>query len=332
MPTPRQKLFQDFSANSKMMKQLSMTMKKIESGWNIDHIQRSSQFKKSLQQTLNHFYPLAGTIKKDYFVDCNNNGVEFYKARILSFETRTNGTGLGSREVLLAIQYNIFDCGGLAIGVCVSYRMADGTSTRTFLKAWTIFLKFDAANFFPKKDMHWYNPNNFTTKEKVMRRLLFDKSSITALREKASPTADSQAISTLILGCLMATSKSRPAPAKFIPARDVVNLRVRMVPPMPIHSFRNLWYNASAVYSNGGMESFNVTSWCTFPFYDVDFGWGRPTWMCCPNISFKNAIIMMSTKDEQGIDEAYVSISEEDSIIFDSDLELLPFVSETIHD
>ncbi|XP_042962647.1 (13S,14R)-1,13-dihydroxy-N-methylcanadine 13-O-acetyltransferase AT1-like [Carya illinoinensis] len=155
------------------------------------------------------------------------------KAWILPFETRTNGTGLGSREVLLAIQYNIFDCGGVAIG-------------------------FDAANFFPKKDMHWYNPDNFTTKDKVMRRLLFDKSRITALREKASPTADSQvkqhyfptrveAISTLILGCLMAIYKSRPAPAKFILARDVVNLRVRMVPPMPIHSFGNLWYNASAV-------------------------------------------------------------------------------------
>ncbi|KAF5469296.1 hypothetical protein F2P56_013380 [Juglans regia] len=385
----------------------------------IDHVQRSSQLKKSLQQTLNLFYPLAGTIKEDYSIDYDDSGVEFCEAcigcklsevlqqfdaeilnKFLPFGAHNNDAKTQSREVLLAIQYNIFQCGGLAIGVCVSHRIADGTSATTFLNAWSatsrgdavaICPKFDLANFFPKKDMHWYNRDNLLSKEKIVtRRLVFNKSSIAALREKASPAADSQvkaqhyfptrveAVSALIWGRLMAISKSRPTPAKFIRASHVVNLRVRMVPPMPIHSFGNLWYNTYAVvssnenidndntlilasklnnaikginddcvkqlqsdaildslkkaierYTNGGMESFNFTSWCTFPFYDVDFGWGKPTWVCCPSVPFKNAIVMMSTKDGQGI-EAYVNISEEDSIIFDSDQKLLPFVSRKI--
>ncbi|XP_040996260.1 stemmadenine O-acetyltransferase-like [Juglans microcarpa x Juglans regia] len=389
----------------------------------IDHVQRSSQLKKSLQQTLNLFYPLAGTIKEDYSIDCNDSGVEFCEARIgcqlsevlqqfdteilnqfLPFGAHTNGAKTESREVLLAIQYNIFQCGGVAIGVFVSHRIADGTSATTFLNAWSatsrgdavaICPKFDVANFFPKKDMNWYKRDNFLSKEKVVtRRLVFNKSSIAALREKASPAADShvkaqhyfptrvEAVSALIWGRLMAISKSKPAPAKFIRASHAVNLRVRMVPPMPMYSFGNLWYNASAIvspnenvdsdnnlvilgsklntaikkinddcvkqlqsdaildslkkaveryHSIGDMESYNFTSWCMFRFYDVDFGWGKPTWVCCPSMPFKNLIVMMSTKDEQGI-EAYVNISEEDSIIFDGDLELLPFVSRTIGD
>ncbi|KAG7944977.1 hypothetical protein I3843_15G130300 [Carya illinoinensis] len=390
----------------------------------IDHVQRSSQLKMSLQQTLNRFYPLAGTIKEDYSIDCNDNGVEFCEAQVscqlsevlqqfdaeilnqfLPFGAHvTNGAKTESREVLLAIQYNIFQCGGVAIGVCVSHIIADGISAVTFLNAWSatsrrdnvaICPKFDVANFFPKKDMHWYNRDSLLSKEKIVtRRLVFNKSSIAALREKASPAADSQvkvqhyfptrveAVSALIWGRLMAISKSKPAPAKFIQATHAINLRVRMVPPMLMHSFGNLWYYASAIvspsenvdndnnliilgsklstaikqinddcvkqlqsdaildslrkafeqyHSTSGIESFSFTSWCTFRFYDIDFGWGEPTWVCCPSMPFKNVIVMMSTKDKQGI-ETYVNILEEDSIIFDSDLELLPYVSRKIGD
>ncbi|KAG6676106.1 hypothetical protein I3842_15G136500 [Carya illinoinensis] len=385
-----------------------------KSGQDIDHVERSSQLKKSLEQTLNRFYPLAGTIKEDNFVDCNDNGVEFSEAlaggqlsdvlqqfdteilnQFLPFEANTNGIGLGSRtEVLLAIQYNIFDCGGVAIGVCVSHRIADGTSATTFLNAWSaasrgdieaIVPKFDAASFFPKKDMPWYKRDNLLTKEKVVtRRLLFNKSSIATLREKVSTVEGSQVkfptrvqtVSALIWGRLMAIFKAKPASiaARLFVANHVVNLRERMIPPMPMHSFGNIWYyicccnnddskfilvskldkaikgvnddyvkqlQSDALldllkkgfeqFSSGGMESYNFSSWFRFPFYEIDFGWGKPTWVCCSSVPFKNSIILMSTKDGHGI-EAYVTILEEDSVIFDNDQELLPFVSGTVHD
>ena len=118
----------------------------------VDHHQqqKSCHLKKSLQQTLNHFYPLAGTLIEDHSIDCNDEGVEFYEARVacklsqvlqhfnieilnqfLPFEPH------GTHNVLLAVKYNIFECGGVAISVYVSHRIADGASATTFLGAWS---------------------------------------------------------------------------------------------------------------------------------------------------------------------------------------------------
>jgi len=51
--------------------------------------------------------------------------------------------------------------------------------------------------------------------------------------------------------------------------------------------------------------------------------------VCCPNMPFKNFVVLMSSRDEDGI-EAFVNILEEDAVVFDSDKELTPFVSGTI--
>ena len=51
----------------------------------VDHrqLQKFCRLKKSLEQTLNRFYPLAGTLKEDqYSIDCNDEGVRFYEARV----------------------------------------------------------------------------------------------------------------------------------------------------------------------------------------------------------------------------------------------------------
>lgn len=37
--------------------------------------------------------------------------------------------------LVLAIQYNVFECGGIAIVVCVSHKVADGASTVNFVNA-----------------------------------------------------------------------------------------------------------------------------------------------------------------------------------------------------
>ncbi|XP_059442996.1 stemmadenine O-acetyltransferase-like [Corylus avellana] len=365
-----------------------------------DFDQAKNRLKKSLQQTLNRFYPLAGSVKEDHFIDCNDKGVEFYEARsacnlsqvlqhfnleilnqFLPFEP------LGTHEVLLAVKYNVFECGGVAIGVCFSHRIADGASATTFLGAWSatsrgesdedhVCPKFDVATYFPPKDLPWGMGDIKVTKEKIVtRRLVFDKSSIAALKEKASSTRV-EAVSALIWKRLIAINKSKPAPAIVHVAVHAVNLRPRMVPPLPTHSFGNLWYFAMAVLSPldhqldhdddrtlsiklshvikeidgdyvkklqsdefpdtlmkavevcsmGDEELYKFTSWCRFPLYEVDFGWGEPTWACCPSMPFKNLVVLTSTRDGHGI-EATVNILEEDAVVFDRDEELLPFVS-----
>nr|WAU86910.1 birch protein [Betula platyphylla] len=386
---------------------------KTNSHDDVDQVEKSCHLKKSLKQTLNRFYPLAGSVKEDHSIDCNDNGVEYNEARVASnlsqvlqhfdveilnkflpFEPYGNRTKrpAGSREVLLGVQYNIFDCGGVAIGVCISHRIADGASATTFLGAWSatsrgdvleaeaICPKFDAAKYFPPKDMSWGKGDMSIRKDKIVtRRLVFDKSNIAALKDKASignPTRV-EAVSAFIWKRLMAISKSKAAPARVHVAIHAVNIRQRMVPPMPTHSFGNLWYFAAAVLSphdqlddndsnlvsklsdaikgingdfvkklqsdaildsltkaverssKGDVESYRFTGWCRFPLYEADFGWGEPTWVCCPSMPFKNLVVLMSTRDGHGI-EAIVNILEEDAVIFDSDEELLPFVSWTI--
>ncbi|XP_062169615.1 stemmadenine O-acetyltransferase-like isoform X1 [Alnus glutinosa] len=387
-----------------------------KNGHHVDdnQVQTSSRLKRSLEQTLNRFYPFAGSIKEEHSIDCNDEGVEYYEARVVGKLSQVlehyNAEILNqflpfdpyeSHEVLLAVQYNMFDCGGVAIGVCVSHRIADGDTATTFLRTWSatsreyhvleaICPKFDAATYFPPKDIFWGLGDMGVTKENIVtRRLVFDKSSIAALKEKASSSAGCsqvrfptrvEVVSAFIWKSLMAISKSKPAPARVHAAVHAVNIRQRMVPPMPIHSFGNLWYFATAIlsphdeldrdsnygilvsklsnalkeidgdyvktlqtdaipesltnsvelFSEGDLEFYKFTSWCRFPLYEADFGSGEPTWVCRPSMPFKNLVVLMSTKDGHGI-EAFVNILEEDAVVFDSDEELLPFVSWTIN-
>ncbi|KAG8652650.1 stemmadenine O-acetyltransferase [Manihot esculenta] len=60
---------------------------------------------------------------------------------------------------------------------------------------------------------------------------------------------------------------------------------------------------------------FGFSSWCRFPFYEVDFGWGKPTWVATP-LKFHNVAIFLDSKDGEGI-EAWVSLSEEHMMKFE---------------
>ena len=60
--------------------------------------------------------------------------------------------------------------------------------------------------------------------------------------------------------------------------------------------------------------------------YEIDFGMGKPSWVCCPGICCKNAVVMMSTKDGDGI-ETWVTMKEEDMAMFENDQELLSYAS-----
>ena len=74
-------------------------------------------------------------------------------------------------------------------------------------------------------------------------------------------------------------------------------------------------------FQNGEIESCKFSSWCRFPVYEVNFGMGKPTWVCCPD-----TVVMMCTKDGDGI-ETWVSMKEEDMVMFENDQELLSYAS-----
>ncbi|XP_010550538.1 PREDICTED: BAHD acyltransferase At5g47980 [Tarenaya hassleriana] len=68
-----------------------------------------------------------------------------------------------------------------------------------------------------------------------------------------------------------------------------------------------------------------VTSWCRFPLYEVDFGWGNPVWVAAGRMVGVQVIIM-DAKDGEGI-EAWVTLPEQDMLEFEHDQELLAYVT-----
>ncbi|XP_059668956.1 stemmadenine O-acetyltransferase-like [Cornus florida] len=397
-----------------------------------DHLERSNLLKKSLGECLSRYYPLAGTIREDFSVDCNDEGVEYVEARVdcklseaikkptfellnqlLPFDPYGNNVTGRTELAPVGVKFNIFECGGVAISVCVSHRIADGTSLVTFLNAWAAMSRaststseaddqkqqypiFDAALLFPPRDMPGFKlqtaDQTSTGYEKIVtKRFVFDKFNIIALKQHATsslsqsgvgvcceevqkyPPTRVQVVSALIWKTFMTAIRSKSKPGKMCVAIHSVNLRERMVPPLPNHFFGNLWQTTMApttvdgdknfgglvrlignsvreindeyvrriimddgfVDSNnkerertikGEIEFFGFSSWSRFPFYEADFGWGKPTWVCTPIVPYKNVCVLMSTKEGDGI-EAWVNLLEKDMAIFERDLDLLSFVS-----
>ncbi|PIN01255.1 Vinorine synthase [Handroanthus impetiginosus] len=63
-------------------------------------------------------------------------------------------------------------------------------------------------------------------------------------------------------------------------------------------------------YKNG-TEVCTFSSWCRFPIYEVDFGWGKPVWVCTTTVPFKNSVILMNNRSGDGI-EAWFNMSDLD--------------------
>ncbi|CAN6572728.1 unnamed protein product [Malus baccata var. baccata] len=73
------------------------------------------------------------------------------------------------------------------------------------------------------------------------------------------------------------------------------------------------------------VDNYNCSSWCRFPFYEANFGWGKPLWVC-QSTGMKNLIVFMDTRDGKGI-EASLTFSEEDMAKFECNKELLAYAS-----
>ncbi|KAM4113902.1 hypothetical protein ACJW30_04G030000 [Castanea mollissima] len=76
----------------------------------------------------------------------------------------------------------------------------------------------------------------------------------------------------------------------------------------------------------GETDIYMFSSWCRFPFYEADFGWGKPAWMSIVAIPME-IIGMFDTKDGDGI-EAWVSLHEEAMLMFQNYPEIKAFTSQ----
>ncbi|KAK9676676.1 hypothetical protein RND81_11G092900 [Saponaria officinalis] len=173
-----------------------------------------NKLKSSLSSTLSICYPLAGRLHNANHVKCNDEGVPYLhaeiestrmadvvkKAQISDLDSLTpsfNQTGFP--RLMMAIQVNIFSCGGVAIGVKSNHRITDGFSLLMFLNAWADITNgkdpaqiagpyFDTAKLFPPQYspidiLDDTNPHVLIDKP-VAKWFMFTREKIDGLRSK----------------------------------------------------------------------------------------------------------------------------------------------------
>ncbi|KAL6198913.1 hypothetical protein ACLB2K_028701 [Fragaria x ananassa] len=332
----------------------------------------------SLAKTLTHFYPLAGRIKGNTVVECNDDGAEFFKAQVscslsdflenpaveileqfLPAEILSKEAGSGP---LLLVQVSLFECGGMALGFSISHKIADASTLSIFINWWAQITntsitdsevtlpEFGSASLFPPLEKssdssqppaRVYSKNHIN----ITRRFVFDGANISALQSKVAnssvpkPTRV-EPISALIWKCAIEASTSKSGSQRPSVFSQYVNLRKRVVPPLPENCAGNVvetifgsdeaWQGIKDKYKNlkksDDMEFYSCTSWCRFLFYEADFGWGKPNWVSIASVSIENIIVMLDKRDGNGI-EVWLTMNQETMALFESNAELLAYAT-----
>ncbi|PON64729.1 Transferase [Parasponia andersonii] len=250
-----------------------------ESSDNIADI--SNKLKKSLSKALTLFYPLAGRFTDNYFVQCNDDGVPYFEALVLKRQLSDvikNPVPVELNDLLpfpidkfavlpLGIQLNIFGCGGIAIGVCLSHRIADALSCLEFTRSWMTIARgeenkvvpptFVSATLFPAKYMVVLDPSYALLKKHtiITKLFVFESRKLEVLRakyvektsrENNNPHSKQQrfsrfeALSAFLWGRFVAAT-NLDVGRKFCTIFHPVNIRPRIDPPLPENSFGNYY-------------------------------------------------------------------------------------------
>ncbi|GAB2233401.1 hypothetical protein Drorol1_Dr00002623 [Drosera rotundifolia] len=185
-----------------------------------DGHQISQHLKQSLSKTLIHFPPLAGRLKDNASVNCNDEGILYVEARADGAMTdfledidveklerflpiKKAPKGRLTEIVQAAIQVTLFQQGGIAIGGCFGHKVFDAISVGCFMWKWTgifnpkghveVEIPFDfttASSIFPPLDKFSFLPEYFEPDVKdgtcIVKRFVFNPSAIKTLIAKAA--------------------------------------------------------------------------------------------------------------------------------------------------
>ncbi|KAL6283244.1 hypothetical protein ACE6H2_014173 [Prunus campanulata] len=226
--------------------------------------ERSKLLKTSLSEALTQFYPFAGEFKYNVSISCNDRGAGFIESQLncpirkvlekpdFGILEQLIPTAIKSKQAeaghLLLVQVNLFECGGLTIGVSISHKVADASMLSTFIKSWaTIALGSAstasdqvllpagfgvAATLFPPQDV-FNSPQPIMELIKdncITKRFVFDASKIAALKSKAASAAVPnptrvEVVSALIWKCALQASRSNLGFIKPSSWTHAVNVR-----------------------------------------------------------------------------------------------------------
>jgi shikimate O-hydroxycinnamoyltransferase len=337
---------------------------------------------KSLAETLSLFYPLGGRYIKDEFsVECNDMGAEFLEAKVGGFlsqllEREERESEMASHLVaplfqtenspLVIVQFNMFECGGLAIGISIAHRIADAFTIGTFINAWSTACRigsekvhcrpsFQLGSLFPPKEMPSSSGTAPGTDIKIIRRrFVFDGHTLSKLKAIARGGDSEQlvikhhpsrveVVTALIWMALIRVAQARHGHLRPSLLGLTFNMRGKTAMTTPDYSCGNFvnWANAQFmpddeikmelhhfvnrvhdaisttthdcakasnsddIYSmvsskarevgealgEGNVDTYMFSCWCRFPWYEADFGWGKPSWVS--SVDVPTGIVML---------------------------------------
>ncbi|KAL2230538.1 vinorine synthase-like [Sesamum indicum] len=365
-----------------------------------NHGQISQKLKQSLSSTLTSFHPLAGSIKDNTIVDSNDSGVEFVEARvntqlmaaIRELDTENLKQYLpvdptsGEERTLMVVQVTFFNCGGIAIGVCMPHQVADFASIMAFINTWAATCRgeaehpsvsFNLASYFPPRDFpesDFWQSSSATNEKFVTKRFVFDEKKLGVLLESAASSVKNPTRVEVVSAFIWKQFR-KMEPGKTFAAGHAVNLRPRT---RPSHLLENVSGNCfvlkfafaktgkyegvdefhdlvselrstirtvndeyiqksqgtgessylkdlfftSPLVLKGDLELCGFSSWCGFPVYKVDYGWGCPFWFCTTALAAKNSTVLVDSKDGRGI-EAWVNVKRDNVEMLETQVNLL---------
>ncbi|KAK4709348.1 hypothetical protein R3W88_030273 [Solanum pinnatisectum] len=113
--------------------------------------QLSKLLENSFSKVLTYHQPWVGSLRDHATIHCDDTGAEFFEVevncpmdQVVHRPDLTFPLGLSWKNVphandggrLSVAQLSHFDCGGMAISVCISHKVGDGRSAFSFLKDW----------------------------------------------------------------------------------------------------------------------------------------------------------------------------------------------------
>ncbi|XP_038698057.1 stemmadenine O-acetyltransferase-like [Tripterygium wilfordii] len=246
---------------------------------------KSQHLQRSLSKTLVQFYPLAGSLKDDIFIDCNDEGACFIEAQIgcklkdflgkpdhelLNHLTPiTDSKKAKFPNSLLLVQVTLFSCGGMSIAVFPSHKIADATSMGTFMQSWTAVNRNDRSKFvlpefiegscLSRREFPNWNIEMPSEKQST-RRPVFCASKIASLKGATSQHRPSkvEVVLALIVRRAIAVSRASRLLSGKPFGRSVlfhfVNFRSKLVPPLPGNRMGNIIWSIPVVFEEDEME------------------------------------------------------------------------------
>ncbi|XP_062112582.1 stemmadenine O-acetyltransferase-like [Humulus lupulus] len=261
----------------------------------------SNKIKTSLSEVLTLYYPLAGRVINDRFVDCNDEGVSYSVARVISPCSLSDALNnlnpneicnllpfelFPTTEFALGVQLNIFEGGGIAVGLCITHKLADALSCIMFAKTWVAVARgeadqvphpeFIAATLFPPKDEPGPDITVTASKEIITKRFVFEATVIEDIRlrhqciEERTPDDDQysakrpsriESLSAFIWNRYVAATKDEllEGTEKGYSVVHAANIRTRLEPQLPEYSFGNVSRCGVVILKTGEEYGYEVT-------------------------------------------------------------------------